>query len=297
VPLAPPLLLMLLWRSGEVAGGTGDWFNWSAKAQWVTMILRDRWMWFDLASVALLCLLVAGAIRTRWLRFSRQLAAAALALAAAYLLLPRILLGSAYADMRLAPYLLALALISVRLVEAPARAGRLLAVAGLVFFTARTAAATVSTGLHDARYDRELAAVNALPQGARVVAFVGKTCADPWAKSRLDHLPALAIVRREAFANDQWALAGAQLLRVTYPAGGAFVADPSQLVVPRGCRAPEWRTIDAALRDFPRGAFDYVWLIGPPPHDTALLRDLRPVWRSGESVLYRIMPAQRGNAS
>jgi hypothetical protein len=296
LPLLPPLLLMLLWRSGDVAGGTGDWFNWPAKLSWFTMILRDRWQVFDLASLGLLCLLVAAAVASPRLGFSRVLAACTLAVAAAYLLLPRILLGSAYADMRLAPYLLALALIAIRDPATSTRMGKLLATAGLAFFGVRTAAATASAGLYDARFDRELAAVDTIPEGARVVAFVGRDCADRWAKERLDHLPALAIVRRRAFANDQWALPGAQLLRVAYPDGGDFVADPSQLVVPRGCRTGGWRTIDAALAAVPRGAFDFLWLIRPPPHDPAVLAGLRPVWRSEDSVLYRIEPPRSGES-
>ena len=44
IPLALPLVLMVLWRSGDHVGGeTGDWFNWQAKISWVTMVLRDRW--------------------------------------------------------------------------------------------------------------------------------------------------------------------------------------------------------------------------------------------------------------
>ena len=43
-----------------------------------------------------------------------------------------------------------------------------------------------------------------------------------------------------------------------------------------------------ALAIVPRDAFDYVWLIDPPPYDAKLAEGLRPVWRSGTSVLYRV---------
>jgi hypothetical protein len=288
LPLAPPVLLMLLWRSGAVAGGTGDWFNWPVKLQWFAMMLRDRWMLLDVASVILLCLLVFAALRQPGRLFSRHLAASALSLAAVYLLLPRILLGSAYADMRLAPYMLALALLAIRDVAASRRTAGIVAAAGLAFIGVRTAGTTASMALYDRAYDRELEALDHVPEGARLVAFVGRECREEWAKHRLEHLPALATVRRHAFSNDQWTMAGAQLLRVDYPPGGDFVADPSQIVVPQGCAAPEWRTIERSLAEFPRGAFDYVWLIRPPPYDPALARGLRPVWRSGSSTLYRV---------
>ncbi len=81
---------------------------------------------------------------------------------------------------------------------------------------------------------------------------------------------------------------GAQLLRVAYPAGGAFVSDPSQLVTPRTCKATLWLDVDEALHQVPRAAFDYIWLIDPPAYDAKLTPGLRPVWRSGHSVLFRI---------
>ena len=107
--------------------------------------------------------------------------------------------------------------------------------------------------------------------------------------SRLLHLPALAIARREAFSNDQWALAGAQLLSVRFDPGAAFVMDASQVVTRVRCRHEPWRTVDQALARFPRAAFDYVWLIDPPQYDVNLTRGLQPVWRDGTSVLYRVV--------
>ncbi|HEY6916298.1 MAG TPA: hypothetical protein VI381_01515, partial [Allosphingosinicella sp.] len=123
---------------------------------------------------------------------------------------------------------------------------------------------------------------------ARLVSFVGTTCQKPWAMSRLEHLPGIALVRRNAFSNDQWSMPGAQLLQATYAQGTGFRQDPSQQVVGRRCRFEKWRTMDEALRTFPRAAFDYVWLINPPPYDPALTKGLQPIWRSGTSVLYRV---------
>ena len=107
--------------------------------------------------------------------------------------------------------------------------------------------------------------------------------------SRRLHLPAMAIVRRHAFSNDQWTMAGAQLLSVHYPEGGWFVRDPSQIVTGRKCPREQWLTIDDTLARLPRQAFDYVWLIQPPPYDADLTRGLQPVWRNGRSVLYRVV--------
>ena len=115
LPLALPMLLMIAWRSGEhVTGQTADWFNWRAKFAWLTMMLRDRWLAFDIASIALLGLILFKAFRDRNIEYSRNLGLSALFLLAVFVLLPRIVFGSAYADMRLAPFMVAIALIAIR---------------------------------------------------------------------------------------------------------------------------------------------------------------------------------------
>jgi len=291
--LAPPVVLMLAWRS-NAGGQTFDWFNWEAKLVWLQMVLRDRWQWFDQGALLVILALLALVLLSRKLAFSRNLLASALFMLAVFLVLPRVVFGSAYADMRMAPYIFAVAIIAIRVSEGHMRLSRTLALAGLAFFLVRTGGTTVSAYLYDQRFDRELGALDHVPPGAPVVSFVGRPCIEPWGMSRLHHLPALAIVRRLAFSNDQWTMAGAQLLSAGYPAGGRFVRDPSQIVTENRCRGEAWLTIDQSLATFPRDAFDYVWLIDPPPYDPALTAGLTPVWRDGSSVLYRVNRVGRG---
>jgi hypothetical protein len=289
--LAPPLLLMLIWRSGQHVGGeTGDWFNWRAKYLWLISALRDRWYLFDFLSVAAILLLLFEALRSPRLSFSRNLAASALFLLLVYLLLPRIVFGSAYADMRLVPYLIAVAVIAIRLRDnaGPVFARRLAWLA-MLFVLVRIGGNTISFWMLDRTYDRELAALDRVPEGARLVSFVGTRCGQPWRMSRLEHLPAMAIVRRHAFSNDQWSMAGAQLMRTVYRPAGGFEHDASQMVTAKKCSFEWWRTLDQSLARFPRDAFDYVWLIQPPPYDLRLTRGLQPIWRSGTSVLYKVV--------
>ncbi len=287
--LAPPLLAMVIWRSGNVGGETGDWFDWPQKLKYLAMALRDQWMVFDLASLMVLLALLWVAARDRRLAFARDLGFAALALLLIYLLLPRVIFGSSYADMRLIPYVFALALLAIR--PTALADGRLLArlaIAATAFLLVRAAANTVSLWIYGRSYDRELAAVDHVPPGARLVTFVGRQCGVIWWVTRLEHLSGLALERKRAFSNDQWDMAGGQPLAVAYPVGGAYVRDPSQVVVANGCRQPRFRTIGQSLRGFPRQAFDYVWLIRPPAYSAADAQGLQPVWQSGTSVLYRV---------
>ena len=290
LPLALPMALMVFWRSGDhVTGQTADWFNWRAKINWVLMVLRDRWMAWDLLSATILFVILGKGVRDNRIEYSRNLGLSALFLAAMFVVLPRIVFGSAYADMRLVPFALAIAVIALRPRHGLSmRGAATFAACGLAFFGARLAGTTWSFLLYDRSYDRVLAALAHVPERARVVSFVGRRCRDDWAYSRLEHVPAMLLVRRMAYTNDQWSMAGAQLLTTRYREAGGFQHDPSQVVTDRQCRGEFWRPIDKALRTFPRGAFDYVWLLQPPAHDPALLRGLTPVWRDGTSMLLRV---------
>lgn len=283
LPLAGPLLPMLAWQ-GRAAAGANDWFNIEWKVTALVTVFRDRWAVLDIASAALLVVLVFAGVRDRRLEFSPLLAASAVALLATFILLPRLLLGGAHTDDRMAPYLYAVAVLAVRpAATASPRFVKALAATGLAFFLVRIAAVSLSAALYDRSYDTQLRALDEVPRGARLVAFVGMRCDPVWASSRLEHLPGLAIVRREAFANDQWTVPGSHLLRVRPP--WTRYVDPSQMVAEQAC---EGVTVEAALASIRQEDFDYVWLIEVPPHDAPQTRDWTPVWRHGSSVLFRL---------
>ena len=295
-PLALPMILMIVWRSGDhVTGQTADWFNWQAKAGWLTMMLKDRWAVFDLGATAVICFILFMGLRNPNIAYSRNLGLSALFLMAVYVLLPRIVFGSAYADMRLAPFMIAIALIALRpRGGVSSRSMKTLAVIGCAFFLVRMGGATVSYWMFAQKYDRELAALDHVPIGARLVTFIGETCGGKWKMSRVEHLPALALERRLAYSNDQWSMAGAQLLTAKYLPAGRFAHDPSQIVTSIQCPREWWRPINRALARFPRNAFDYVWLIQPPEYDPKFNEGLVEVWRDGTSVLFRVDHSKPG---
>jgi hypothetical protein len=235
--------------------------------------------------------------RDRNIEYSRNLGLSTLFLILVFVFLPRIVFGSAYADMRLAPFMVAIALIAVRPRPLSGNAGELarqrrtmsrFAALALAFIIVRTAGTTVSYVLFAQRYDRELKALDHVPIGARLISFVGQNCLSDWKMSRLEHLPALALERRMAYTNDQWSMAGAQLLTTKYAPANPFAHDPSQITTLTQCPREYWRPINRSLAKFPRAAFDYVWLISPPPYDTKYTQDLTPIWRDGTSVLFRV---------
>jgi hypothetical protein len=287
--LTPPLVLMLLWRTGAEGGTTGDWFNWAKKVQWVTSALRDRWESFDLVSLAITVLVAFIAIFHRRLTLSRNIAFSFLVLSLAFVALPRVVFGSAYADMRLAPYLFAMLILAIRFrQDTHLPTARMLAWGGLAFVLIRAAATSLSLGIAADDQTAKLAALEHVPIGARVIAFVGRRCDQRWELPRNDHLGSMVIVRRLGFSNDQWPLTGSSLLTIRDTEGGRFVLDPSQKVRPRPCAYADAWPIEVSLRRFPREQFDYLWLIDPPAFDPALLKGTTRVWRGPGSALYRL---------
>jgi hypothetical protein len=291
LPLAAPLIPMLIWQ-GQTPANAEDWFNIPWKIMALIWLLRDRWQAFDIAGTVFLVVLLVLSWRDKRVEAARPLAIAAFVLFAAFLLLPRLFLGGAHNDNRLLPYAVAVALLALRPSAAASRrfaAG--FALAALAFFLVRIGGGTASLWLYGRSFEAEAAAIERLPRGARVAAFVNIGCFGDWQR-RLDHLPSLAIVRREAFVNDQWTVAGSHLLRVK-PAYAAWV-DPSHMVAEPQCKEHD---LGHSLAAVPPGLFSHVWLIRPPGYDPALVRGWNPVWRLGGSVLFELpapQPAARG---
>ena len=284
--MALPLLLMVLWRTEASGGLTKSWFAWSFKLEYFMRALRDRWEWFDLASLGIVVLVPLFALVHRRLVLSRNLAFSGLMLAACFILLPRLIFGSAYSDMRLVPYLLAIFILAIRFkAETVYPLAKTLAIAGVAFLLVRTAGTTVSLAMAANHQARQLSVLDSVPLGSRVVSLVWAPC-QGWAMRRSDHLPSMVIVRREGFANDQWPLAGSSLLTTTYPVAGWFKGDPSGVVRSEGCRR-EGVPIGLSLRAIPRDAFDYLWLIDMPPIPRAWVAGWEPVRAAEGSLLLR----------
>jgi hypothetical protein len=289
--MALPLLVMFAWRSETHGGSTSGWHEWKLKWRWIHSALRDRWKAFDHASLAVAAAMFLYALVSRKLTLSRNLAFSALVLAAFFAILPRIIFGSAYADMRLVPYLMAVGLLAIRFRDGQdRRMAHVLAVVALLFFATRTTANTLSLGMAGADQNAKFHAIDRMPIGARVITLTGMTCAEYWPLLRNSHLGAMVIVRREGFSNDQWLMEGMNLLDLKYRAAGYFAADPSQLVRPTNCRDFLHRNIEQSLSSLPRKDFDYVWLIDVPPYDPKVAKGMRVVWRGPGSILYQTHP-------
>jgi len=70
--MALPIFITIAWRSEAHGGMTRGWFDWDFKWNYLKMVLRDRWKWFDIASLIVVALVLLAAIVSRRLTFSRK---------------------------------------------------------------------------------------------------------------------------------------------------------------------------------------------------------------------------------
>ncbi|MGN6269054.1 MAG: hypothetical protein ACTHM0_04075 [Sphingomonas sp.] len=285
LPMALPLTATATGLAQPAMGDTGDWFDWPLKLVWLLSVLRERWLPYDLACAAGLLTLVALALRSPRLRLDPLLGVPALFGAGVFLLLPRVFEGGAYVDMRILPDTLVLAVLAIR-VDPEWRGARWLAVGAVGFFVMRLATTTIVLAQAATVQTRELAALEALPVGSAVLVLEAEPAKTDWPVPRDTHLAGIAIERRRVFTNEQWALAGQQLIVPLHPAAAPYDRDPSQIVYPAGA-GYQITDFDRAIARFDRGTFDRVWTIGFPP-GRAHAADLSLEWQNGRSAVYRV---------
>jgi hypothetical protein len=291
--MALPMLLVVLWRTEATGGLTHRWFDWDYKWEYLLRMFRDRWDAFDIASAAIVLAVPVFALVHPRLTLSRNLAFSGLILAATYVLLPRIVFGSAYADMRLVPFAAAIFILAVRFkAETRLPLASWLAVAAVSFMLVRLAGTTASMAIAWNRQAVQLRALDHIERGSRVAVLVWDRC-ERWSLRRSDHLGAIATVRKDAYTNDHWPMAGSTLMTALYPAAGWFQRDPSQIVRDPGCRHEGW-SVRAALYNLPHDAFDYLWLIDMRPIPAEWVDGWRPVWAAKGSILLKSVPLSEG---
>ena len=294
VPMALPLALMVLGGPDHLAGGTGDWFDVRLKLFWVGSLLRERWQVYDVLCAMLLYAVVALALRSRRLSLAPVLAVPALLGAIAFVLLPAFYAGGSMVDMRVLPATVALALLAIDVPASEASWEQRIAGLAAAFFVIRMATTTLAFVLFAQGQTTALRAIDAMPQGASVLVLVNEPAADNWTNPRLGHIAGLAIARRRIFTNEQWALAGQQLVRPLHPTAAPFDRDPSQLIYP--ATVPGSMSLQQAIATFDRRTFGYVWTIGFPT-GAACAADLQVIWSNASSTLYRVLPSPRAKSA
>lgn len=290
-PLLLPVVPMLLWRTG--AGGIdADGWALTFKLKWFVSAFRTKWVTLDVASLIFVVFLIYWAIRHKTARLSVHLGIAMVVILVCFLALPVRVFGSAYADMRLLPYGLIVALLAISTRGLSSRAIQALNCMAMAFFAVRmlaTGAAYVQT---EVVVNEALPALAEMPEGSRVLLLYRAACLeDPeWQLPVLSHMGGVALARRNVFVNDQWQAPGLNPLVVHYKPAAPFDRDPSQLVHDKPCSNPAYPSLNWALDNLPRAAFTHVWILGRSAGPAKVPDGLTPIPNAGSGELYRIEP-------
>lgn len=289
LPLAAPLAALLPWTQ---RGDGMTYFHENLlrnKITQLSMVVRQDVAWLDVATACILVTLPLFVMIRRSSRPVGQLGLSAVLIAIAWLATPIMLMGSFYADYRLAPVMLMVLVLSLGQWRRSARGAQLLAIGIVGLFVVRLAVTTTIWEQSDRAYQRHLTALELVPRGARVAVLTPWVCPSrDWRRTPMNHLGSYAITRRDAFTNTLWATPGGHLTRVKFNLDTPFHGDPSQVVLVGDCRGYDVAAFPAAVAAVPRDRFDFIWilkssLVTMPPVSGADL-----VYADDNSQLYAI---------
>lgn len=281
--ISPLWVMAVSWRHPS----SGVAWQWHAKLGFIPEVLRDQNQLLDIGSaVAGVLLLLAGKLlgpRWRW-----RCAIPSLVLIGLYAVMPARVNGSEACDVRLLSVALMVGLALQDWQSAAPRIRALVFASGVALLLIRLAFVVSGFIQYDRSYAHELAALAQVRQGSRMLALVQHECSDlEWRAPRLDHVPALASLRKGVWINNHWTIPGLDMMQSQFDPTDGHPENMSFMVWDRGCLTPGRRTLDQALTMAPRGRVDYIWLLdtGAPQ---AAYADLREVWSEGRSHLYAV---------
>jgi hypothetical protein len=291
-PAAVPLLLMIIWRAASVTSGT-EWEKGalSFKLVGILSVLRDHNFILDTGTVFVLIFMLYWMVREKYAVAASALLWPAIGVGLTYAAMPSVVMTSAFADKRIAHVFFILLILSIKWERQATRHAFLLATVFTLLFIVRMGITTVAWHEADKQTDKNLAALNRIPSGSPILAYMHNFCGSrTWAINyEYNHLTDMAVVRKNSFVNSQWAVPGAQLLRIKYNRDNKYHSDPSQYVKSEECKEKFLPRIEDELRRFPRNRFDYVWITNTNGRTPELPADLQIVHADQNSIFMRII--------
>lgn len=257
------------------------------KIEWLMMALTDRWFGWDAACVGVILFAIYLSLRHPAFVVNRGLLLAALLMLALYLVMPDTIMGSRYADMRIAPVILALLVLSAMPgPDADKRLVHWLMIGAAVFGLARLTSNTASMAISGRQFAETLTAIEAAPRGVNLVSLYLDEC-ESWNADRRRHIMGYGLARRHLFDNGQWQLPSGQLIRIHNPRLAPFDRDPSTITFLKPCG--ELPALTDVVAVVPRRV-RFLWVIRLDP--ATRLPGWMPLRKTADSVLYRRLPTQ-----
>lgn len=242
-------------------------FKWAIWKQ----AMRDSVEWLDYASAIGIGVVLAGSLLLR--RIDGRLGWAMGIMLIGSLAMPRHIFGGDFADARLIYSGLLVGCLALTW-QAP----RWLFYLAPVLFLVRLGITTHDWRAGSAETERLLAAVEALPRGARVANLV-VTPRGVWGYNSQEHIGGYAVLRKDVLINAHFAVPGIHMIRLKQ--GGPDFRDPRQRLLWRA-----GRPIDLSRWDQARG-MDWLWYVGPREPD-ALPPGAKVVYRAPGTLVARL---------
>jgi hypothetical protein len=280
LPFVAPLTILL---STGLGGGLGD-IAYEGILRRLGLAMFEGHPVLDVAATLIVLGLAAIGYGRGFVAVVPALRVPLLVLALAYVLAPARLAGAHGIDER---FPLAFALVLAAGTVSAAASARVLRVAvlvGLAIFVVRTAALEIDCERANQVYPRLIAMLDQVPRGGRLAVAFGSNDIGPGGLP-LNHLPTLAVLRRDAFVPTLFTYAGQQPLTLT-PAAWPLqsAAEPGAL----------WAAVmaggegDARLRTALAG-FDALVVLDPRPFVAPAHPFLAPLGVEPDFVLYHVV--------
>lgn len=287
-PLAATPLLIAAWKVlASTSAGSGIAWDVLAKLDFLMEVLRDQSLVLDMGS-AVACYMIVMFGYLLGARWTWRQGLPALAVFAAYCLMPARIGGSEAVDVRLLPTAMLLALGLQDWSKASARTVRLVALSGAAILAVRFGAILASFPTYDANFRAQLEALDHVAPGSRMLVYRRQSCSNvQWRMSRIDTLPALASLEKQVWINSHWMIPGLDMLQTRFTPAPEGSAALSPMVWDLRCPDSDGRSLDEIVGRAPLSRVDYLWLI-----DTGSPRTLPSMldkqWQWQESALYRV---------
>ena len=281
-PLWLPIVHAILWRSGDAGGGIANFLSLDRKVASLLVSLEDRYFLADVLILACIAIPFVQAARKTDFHFDARVARIFMPLLVAFLLMPETIFGSAFADVRLMPYVVALYLLSIE----TSLDRRLVVGISIALFGLRATVTGYAAWNEASEVERHAAVFRDLERGSALYQINGFGC-PTWGTPSLRLLGAYHIYRNHGFSNATWDMGGANPLNVAYELPRLYTHDPVKAASTWGCDARRLQRPQWLYDNLPRDRFDYVLFVERPKNLRISPGD-RLVAKVGTTEVYRL---------
>lgn len=165
-----------------------------------------------------------------------------------------------------------------------------LCLVSVVFFLARMSFTTLAWAKASSASEDRLEILNHIPKQSRLFSLMVASCDRKWAWiGRPVHLQTMALVRRDSMVNGLFQGEGFNQVEVLFRETENFNPNMHALVSDGSCERENYKqTFKQVLADFPRGSFDFLWLMSNRPLPAFDRTGLTPIASVGNDRIYRI---------